>query len=357
VPGGLPTLQGWIRSETLPKRIPHANPSKRGRPKSTDVSPESAYTRQWRQANRDLASQYLCRLDTRSSETGTDWHLQVSEVQLTAADESLKQALYAFLFAPPDPVSPELLSTYASNVQLQRAMLSNAEANPVRLCHFETLVDAGICQNETLDPAQICHFDTLVDGLNYYFETLIEAGICQFDTIIKILNKLKYAPFINQETIPSKIAAQAAGSAYEKLESSTDNRDKDWDYNKLMRGINPELRKRIQNLGLEKSFLAWLIAGSLNAEIHSPVSFAIATVLENQQTPPGPAARLADLQAGELSRMLKKTMRRMEQNYLGPAINSGAGSEDLESLLQPVADNPGRLKLLRRLADALDVKD
>jgi len=55
--------------------------------------------------------------------------------------------------------------------------------------------------------------------------------------------------------------------------------------------------------------------------------------------------------------MLKKTMRRMEQNYLGPAINSGAGSEDLESLLQPVADNPGRLKLLRRLADALDVKD
>ena len=357
VPGGLPTLQGWIRSETLPKRIPHAKPSKRGRPKSTDVSPESAYTRQWRQANRDLASQYLCRLDTRSSETGTDWHLQVSEVQLTAADESLKQALYAFLFAPPDPVSPELLSTYASNVQLQRAMLSNAEANPVRLCHFETLVEAGICQNETLDPAEICHFDTLVDGLNYYFETLIEAGICQFDTIIKILNKLKYAPFINQKTIPSKIAAQAAGSGYEKLESSTDNCDKRWDYNKLLKGINPELRKRIQNLGLEKSFLAWLIAGSLNAEIHSPVSFAIATVLENQQTPPGPAARLADLQAGELSRMLKKTMRRMEQNYLGPAINSGAGSEDLESLLQPVADNPGRLKLLRRLADALDVKD
>jgi len=178
VPGGLPTLQGWIRSETLPKRIPHAKPSKRGRPKSTDVSPDSAYTRQWRQSNRDLASQYLCRLDTRSSETGIDWHLQVSEVQLTAADESLKQALYAFLFAPPDPVSPELLSAYASSEPWQRAMLSNSEANPDRLCHFETLVGAGICQNETLSPEEICHFDTLVDGLNYYFETLIEAGIC-----------------------------------------------------------------------------------------------------------------------------------------------------------------------------------
>jgi hypothetical protein len=103
--------------------------------------------------------------------------------------------------------------------------------------------------------------------------------------------------------------------------------------------------------------LTWLIAGSLNPQIHSPVSFAIATALENQQSPAGPAARLAALPAGELCKLLKKTMRRMEQNYLGPAINSGTGSEDLQSLLQPVADNPGRLKLLRRLADALGLED
>jgi len=318
VPGGLPTLQGWIRSETLPKRIPHATQSKRGRPKSTKISPDSAYTRQWRQANRDLASQYLCRQDTRSSETGTDWQLRVSEVQLTAADESLKQALYAFLFAPPDPVSSELLSTYASGAQWQRAMLSNAEANPDQLCHFETLVEAGICQNETLAPEDICHFDTLVDGLNYYFETLIEAGICQFDTIIKILNKLKYAPFFKQETIPTKITAQADGSDFEGVDEPANDLEKDWDYGKLLRGINPELKKRIQKLGLEKKFLAWLITGSLNPEIHSPLSFAIAVTLENQQSLAGPAARLAYLQAGELSRLLKKTMRRMEQNYLGP---------------------------------------
>ena len=357
VPGGLPTLQGWIRSETLPKRIPHAKPSKRGRPKSTEVSPDSAYTRQWRQSNRDLASQYLCRLDTRSSETGIDWHLQVSEVQLTAADESLKQALYAFLFAPPDPVSPELLSAYASSEHWQRAMLSNSEANPDRLCHFETLVGAGLCHNETFTPEEICHFDTLVDGLNYYFETLIEAGICQFDTIIKILSRLKYTPFFNQETIPTKIAAPVDGSDSEMVVRSSDVFEKVWNYGKLMSGINPELRKRIQKLGFEKSFLTWLIAGSLNPQIHSPVSFAIATALENQQSPAGPAARLADLPAGELCKLLKKTMRRMEQNYLGPAINSGTGSEDLQSLLQPVVDNPGRLKLLRRLADALGLED
>ena len=357
VPGGLPTLQGWIRSETLPKRIPHTKPSKRGRPKSTEVNPDSAYTRQWRQSNRELASQYLCRLETRNSENGTDWHLQVSEVQLTAADESLKQALYAFLFAPPDPVTPELLSAYASNSSWQRIMLSDAEAHPTRLCHFETLVKSGICQNETLVSEEICHFDTLVDGLNYYFETLIEAGICQFDTIIKILNKLKYAPFFKQETIPTKISPQTDGSVQEKDGISADAFAKDWDYSKLMRGINPELRRKIQKQGAEKKFLAWLIAGSLNPEIHSPISFAIATTLENQQSPVAPAFRLADLQAGELGSLLKKTMRRMGQNYLGPTINSGSGSEDLASLLQLVSDNQGRLKLLRRLADALNLEN
>ncbi len=356
VPGGLPTLQGWIRSETLPKRIPLSKPSKRGRPKSNQVNPDSAYTRQWRQSNRDLASQYLCRLDTRSSENGTDWQLKVSDVQLTAADESLKQALYAFLFAPPDPVSPELLSDYASNEQWQRLLLRNAEANPLQLCHFETLVKAGICQNETLTPEQICHFDTLVDGLNYYFETLVEAEICQFDTIINILNKLKYAPFFKQKIIPTKITPQLGGWIFENFDGSSENSEKDWDYEKLMGGINLGLRNKIQKLGAEKKFLAWLIAGSLNADIHSPLSFAIAVTLENQQHPVPPAVLLAELPADELSKLLKKTISRIKQNYLGPVMNNGAASEDLESLLQSTPDRQQRLKLLRRLVDALGLE-
>ncbi len=356
VPGGLPTLQGWIRSETLPKRIPLAKPSKRGRPKATEINPDSAYTRQWRQVNRDLASQYLCRLDTRSSDNGIDWHLQVSDVQLTAADESLKQALYAFLFAPPDPVSPELLSDYASDEQWQHLMLRNAQVNPLRLCHFETLVKAGICRNETLDSEQICHFDTLVDGLNYYFETLIEAEICQFDTIIKILNKLKYAPFFKQKTIPTNITSEMDGLDLEMSKESLAELKKDWDYHNLMGGINPELRNRIQKLGLEKKFLAWLIAGSLNADIHSPVSFAIAATLENQQSAAAPAARLADLPADELSRLLRKTISRIKQNYLGPVMIGSAAGEDLESLLQSTQDRQQRLKLLRRMADTLGLE-
>jgi hypothetical protein len=219
------------------------------------------------------------------------------------------------------------------------------------------LLIAGICQNETLAPEDICHFDTLVDGLNYYFETLIEAGICQFDTIIKILNKLKYAPFFKQETIPTKIAPNVVGSGVVNVENSSEDLDKVWDYSKLMRGINPELRKRIQKQGFENRFIAWLIAGSLNAEIHSPLSFAIASTLENKQNPLSSATRLADLNPGELSRLLNKTMSRMQQNYLGPIMTGLAGNEDLASLLQPVADNQERLRLLRRLADALGLAD
>jgi hypothetical protein len=215
----------------------------------------------------------------------------------------------------------------------------------------------GICQNETLASDEICHFDTLVDGLNYYFETLIEAGICQFDTVIKILNKLKYAPFFKQETLPTKIPPQMVGSDFENNEIASDSHDTSWDYNKLMSGINPELRKKIQKLGAAKKFLAWLIAGSLNADIHSPLSFAVAVTLENQKAPTISAIRLAELQADELSALLKKTLRRMTENYLGPMLNNGAGSEDLASLLQPVSDIHERLRLLRRLADALGLED
>ena len=353
VPGGLSTLQGWIRSETLPKRIPHAKPSKRGRPKSAEVSSDSAYVRKWRQTNRNLASQYLCRLDTRISNTGTDWQLQVSEVQLTAADESLKQAIYAFLFAPPDPVSPQMLSQYASNASWQRLLFQDAIANPTRLCHFETLVSAGICQNETLSAEEICHFDTLADGLNYYFETLVEAAICQFDTIVNILNRLKYAPFLRQDTFPTNIASKTVGRGLHKEDSVLVDGNDCWDYSKLMRGINPELRKKIQKQNLEQRFLAWLIAGSLNTEIHSPISFAVASTLEGKQSPIRPATRLAKLRASDLKKLIKKTMSKMQQNYLGPLISGGVGSEDLDSLLQPVADSQARLCLIRRLADAL----
>ena len=109
-----------------------------------------------------------------------------------------------------------MLSQYASNASWQRLLLQDAIANPTRLCHFETLVSVGICQNETLSAEEICHFDTLADGINYYFETLVEAAICQFDTIVNILNRLKYAPFLRQDTFPTNIASKTVGRGLQK---------------------------------------------------------------------------------------------------------------------------------------------
>lgn len=354
VPGGLPTLQGWIRSETLPKRIPHAKPSKRGRPKQTDISPESAYTRQWRQSNRDLASQYLCRLATRPSESGVDWQLQVSDVQLTASDESLKQAVYAFLYAPPEPINAETLGIFAADTRLQRAILINAEANPLRLCHYETLVNSGICQFETLSDADISNFDTLINGLNSYFETLIEAGICQFDTVINILNSIKYTHFLNQNTHPTKITTRPEDLSSQEA-PNPEVLPKKWDYEKPLDGINPELKRKIQKNGLEKPFIGWLIVGCLNSAIHSPLSFAVASTLEHQAGPGGPAARMAEMNIAELVTLLRKTLNRLKQNYLGPLGGEGIGVESLSALLEPVPDQQARARLLQRLVDALGI--
>src|SRR5690606_19240601 len=128
VVGGLETLQRWIGSETLPKRIPHASKSKRGRPRTEQIRPDSQYTRDWRSANRELASQYLLRTATRKSATGTDWQLRVSEVQLTAQDETLRHALSAFLHALPSPLTAETLAVFATNSAIQTLMLTQSKA-------------------------------------------------------------------------------------------------------------------------------------------------------------------------------------------------------------------------------------
>ncbi|MFA5612167.1 MAG: hypothetical protein WDA04_04855 [Anaerolineaceae bacterium] len=218
VVGGIETLQGWIGSATLPKRIPHASKSKRGRPRNEQIQPESQYTRDWRAVNRELASQYLLRSATRKTKDGTDWQLRVSEVQLTAQDETLRQAVSAFLHFLPAPLTDETLTVFASEPAIQALMLAQSKSHTARLCHFETLANQGICHFETLSPQEICHFDTLVDALNSYFETLIAAGICQFDTIINILINIKHTLIYNQNSAqPHTLGPQKVSTALEKV--------------------------------------------------------------------------------------------------------------------------------------------
>ncbi len=67
VQSGLSTLQGWIGNETLPKRLPHAQPSKRGR-KRQKISKASSYTETGVTPTGDAAQGYLLRQATRAGE-------------------------------------------------------------------------------------------------------------------------------------------------------------------------------------------------------------------------------------------------------------------------------------------------
>lgn len=388
VAGGLETLQGWIGSETLPKRIPHASKSRRGRPRTEQIQPDSQYTRDWRAANRQLASQYLLRTATRRTESGTDWQLRVSEVQLTAQDETLRHALSAFLYALPAPLTAETLAVFATNSALQSLMLTQSKPQPEQLCHFETLAKQGICQNETLNSWEICHFDTLVDALNSYFETLVEAGICQFETIINILIKTKHTLIDKQNsnlrhipTAENKLFDQAVSNekavegnefiatgmdATELYKNDVEFSAKDeaspastglqqWDFDQLLSTANPDLKRRILSSNLQQVFLSWLIEASLSQGVHSPLSLAISRSLQTRQPASLPAQRLANLQASLFSDLLSSVCQRLDAGQTGRFAFVGQGAPDLSLLLQGVEDRATQLRLLRRLLDSLKI--
>ncbi len=350
VTGGLSTLQGWIRSETLPRRIPIEVASKRGRPRSNQVKQQSAYTRAWRENQRELASACLTRVQTRPTESvpsAADWQLRVSEITLTARDEALKQAIYAFLFAPPEPLSQATLLAYFESQPLQNILMAAAQRDPARLCHFEILVREGICQIETLTSQEISHFETFVDGFNYYFETLIEAGICQFDTILNILNRLKIPSFFNKNIPPAlnmTVKEQMVGG-HSKVEA--------WDFNRLLSNINPLLKEQIITRKLEPAYLSWLIYASLTPTIQTPVSLAVKRTLETGVDAGGPALRLARLPAGQLTETLISVLARLEQGYMGRSMWNGAGADDLRNMLPPDCSQQALRHLLTRLTSAL----
>ncbi|MGB4594962.1 MAG: hypothetical protein WBI14_03565 [Anaerolineaceae bacterium] len=362
VSGGLPTLQGWIRSETLPRRIPAEQESQRGRPRSSAVKTQSVYTRNLRENQRDLASACLCRVKTRPSETvpgGTDWQLRVSDIGLTARDETIKQAIYAFLFAPPDGVNHDNLIAYFDNVSLKDLLLLNAQAHPTQLCHYETLVSNAICQNETLCDEEICHYETLVNGLNYYFETLIEAGICQFDTILNILSRLDTPIFLKTDTSApdTDLSTHSRISQFTSQSQVVGYYDHDlWDFEKLLSGISPLLKKRILAQNAEKAYLSWLIYASLTAGIQNPVSLAVKRTLESNTDTGGAAFRLANLPAYQLAQTLASALTRLERGYLGGYVVEGVGAADLLALLGIESPQENQTILLRRLADALGVQ-
>jgi hypothetical protein len=357
VQGGLGTLQKWIGSETLPKRIPQEKSSARGRPRKEEIKSQSEYTRNWRKTYRDLAGQYLCRIATRSTELGTDWQLRVNEVQLTQADEIFQGAIYGFLLEPDQSMTPLIWDSFAKNQVLYSLLLRAARYNPQYLCHFETLVQAGLCQNDTLEATLICHYDTLVDSLNCHFETLVSNDICQFEPIIKILYKLKDTKFFYEITqLPN--TTMSSIDVLDARENQVGGEDfiPGYDLDIILNRINPILRKQIQERQAERSFISWMIYGSLTSKIHNPLSFAVSRTLDTGIDAGGPAARLALLPAHELAKLLLRTQKRIESGYLGWSLLEESGAEDLNALMQTGADSQTQLRLIQRLLDNLEIK-
>jgi hypothetical protein len=356
VQGGLTTLQNWIGSETLPKRIPQLKPSARGRPRKKDINSQSEYTRNWRETKRELASQYLCRIATRPSEMGTDWQLRVNEVQLTPADEILQGAVYGFLLEPDQSMTPLTWQAFAKNQTFYTLLLRAARYCPHRLCHFETLFQAGICQNETLDATLISHFDTLVDNLNCHFETLVTADICQFETIIKILYKLKDTRFFYEDTQLPDTTFSSDNLEIKNDQVGGEDISYDIGIAAIFDRINPILRLQIQEQHAENNLISWIIYGSLTPEIRNPLSFAVSRTLETGIDAGGPAARLASLSPHELASLLLRTHKRLEGGYLGWSQLTEAGAEDLNALLRSATDSQMQLHLLQRLLDNLEIR-
>ncbi len=357
--GGLSALQKWIRSETLPKRIPALKPSPRGRPRSGAIKADSQYTRSWRESNRQLASQYLCRIATRKGDQGQDWQLRVSEIQLTAQDEVLKQAVYAFLFQPPADLPINVLKAFAANNTFAALMLRAANNKMNQIYHFETLVAMGICQNETLNRKEICQFDTLADSLNCYFETLVSADICQFDTILKILLRLKHTHFFNQDTQPANTQELPAESGVEKQERRLVGyfNAENWSFAALLSRVNPILAEKIHRENKTTAFLSWLIEGSLTPSIHSPMSFAISRTLETNVDAGGAALRLALLPAQDLASLVWERLARLEAGYLGQSYINKPGEADLQTLLTSTRETGQHSRLLKRLCDGLGLHE
>ena len=359
VPGGLPTLQGWIGSTTLPARIPQKDPSQRGRPRSEEVKDNSEYVRSWREERRNLASSYLCRIATRRSDIAMDWQLEVYDTQLTEKDALLRDSIAVLAEGRSEVVDLGQLSAALDNHNELSLLYRSASITTDRgLCHFETLVQQGICHFDTLSPEDICHFDTLVDTLNCHFETVISLGICHFDTVLNILLRIKntfslskyFQPPHTQEMdseIKHHLAEKEVVVGYFDQNS--------WQLDKILQRINPILKQKVIARYRPEEFVSWLIYACLTAKIQSPLSFAVSRVLESDTDAGGPALRLVELTPTQLGHQLLSLKLRLAAGYLGAGAYNGEVSPDMNYFLTDEVSSQKKLELIQRLIDHLGI--
>jgi hypothetical protein len=132
-------------------------------------------------------------------------------------------------------------------------------------------------------------------------------------------------------------------------------KDGAWDFAKILAPLNPLLREKIHSQGAEKRFLAWLIHASLAPAIKSPVNLAVTRAISGHASPGGPADRLAQAGPEDLAAALIAVLRRQEQGYLGAVADRSEVGRDLDALLSAAEGRAEKLRLARRLCDALGI--
>ena len=395
VQGGEATLQAWVRSKSLPRMIPSDKSSSAGRPRKEAVQSQSDYVRAWRDRSRELARGYLLRSATRAGKTDasqTDWQLCVGPTTLTSEDQTLRDAIYAFLCAADqaNPALPEALRALRHSPGLQNALLAAAHyredlsplallsrevretggmgplschserseessrtastgmphlvqtastANYSLICHFETLIQECICHSETLTESGICHFETLRQALNCYFETLVAAGICDFETVIQILLKLKNASFFSQDSsntadprqLQTTLDLQPETQKAEVEDSSGHYEE----FTHLFQRIDPRKAAEIREKGLQTQFVAWVIYGALNEKIHDPLNLAVAKTLLGAQVPNPACLEMAALGETDLLFELESLQSHHKRGYLGGDKWLGTTNSQIKTRIDP----------------------
>ncbi|MEA4813069.1 MAG: hypothetical protein VB108_10955 [Anaerolineaceae bacterium] len=410
VSGGEATLQAWVGSKTLPRTLPAQKASAAGRPRQSRVLEQSTYVRNWRERARETAAPYLLRCDTRPGKANpktSDWQLQVGPVGLTRQDETLRDALYAFLCAADagGAALPAALQALKEHSGLQTALLAAARFSakasqpaadgpekadqglqagaskpsfgsgfrastpavfstaadlwpaaepllpgPALICHFETLIQSGICHSETLNKEAICHFETLAQALNCYFETLIASGICQFETVIQILLRIRDFAFFRKDSSNTKNSLaedtdQPESPALLKAAGEGENTEPR-QFEALFTKIDPRKAAQIKARGLETSFAAWVIYGCMNEKIKDPLNLAVAKTLLGAQVPEPECLELAMLGEEELSEELAAYQLNQKRGYLGAEKWAPHQKGRLAEWLN---ENPGPKNLVKKL--------
>ena len=257
---------------------------------------------------RDLLSDFFLRLEKRKDRHGlTHWKVKVHDYPILNHDKSLIESLYNILAELiHDGQLSTLLNLFDRVVstgqksqgmlitdRFYRTTLNSTESHTLSL-----IANALFSDFETPDKPVISDFETPVSRLISIFEPPVRQLISEsatpvpvlfsdFETHLKILYMIKDSIKMIQDTNYPPDSDKPDDQSENKMAE-------DWDYQQILRSVNPDFRtKIIQEPGKQLDFVALLIQSCLNARVQQPLNLALSKTLQGGMIPDAAALRLA----------------------------------------------------------------